>query len=177
MNGVASYAQFLLNLGDICTMFPVMRIPSKTVWSSYFLFICLLILALSQTCLHADPVSLSLREVSIRDALTLIAKQAKVNLIIAKDVSGRVTLDLKDVDPVDAMNVLSKANGYQMEKRGNIYVVSKGKLRWGAGSITFVRLQNSDARNVSGILNSLKGRSGVAATYDASSNSVVLIRE
>ncbi|MFC1744291.1 hypothetical protein ACFL35_09860 [Candidatus Riflebacteria bacterium] len=143
------------------------------------LLILFLLLICSTTCSFAregKKVSLSFRKIPLQDALRLIAKQAGLNLIVARGVRGEVSVDLKDVNSIDALNILARGNGYVFEKRGNVFVCSKRATKKKVSTITVIRLRNSSSENVARILNHFKKQSGVNASFDKRSNSIILVQ-
>ena len=72
-------------------------------------------------------IALDLRDVDVIDALKFLATKADINIIVGKNVAGRVSLFLKDVTTEDAFNIILKANNLAYEKRGNLLYVMTDK--------------------------------------------------
>ena len=67
-----------------------------------------------------NKVSLDIKGMDIIDVLKMMSAKAGMNLIIGKNVTGRVTLFLKDVDVQDAFDIIVLANDLAYEKQGDI---------------------------------------------------------
>ncbi len=68
-----------------------------------------------------EPVSLDLRNIEVADALRFLSQKAGMNLIISKNVSGRVQLLLNNVPIQDILDLLMITNGLAYEKYGEVY--------------------------------------------------------
>ena len=75
----------------------------------------------------ATPVqmSLNLRDANIRDALSSLALEFKVNLILSEAVQGTVTLHIFDATLEEAIADIATAGGYVAEETGNTIHVIK----------------------------------------------------
>lgn len=75
-------------------------------------------------------IALDLRDTDIGDTLKFLAMKGNINIIISKDVTGRVSLYLKDVTLKDALDIILLANNLAYEKRGDIlYVMSEAEYK------------------------------------------------
>ncbi|MBN1870576.1 MAG: hypothetical protein JW847_08385 [Candidatus Omnitrophica bacterium] len=70
-----------------------------------------------------QPITLDLRNMDVNDALTYISLRSGANIVTSKAVSGRVTLQLKDVSVQDVFDITLLTNNLAYEKRGDIYYV------------------------------------------------------
>jgi type IV pilus secretin PilQ/predicted competence protein len=68
-------------------------------------------------------LSLTLDNVPIVAALNMIAKQNDLNLVIAGEVTGNVTVRLQDVDVATALDAVLTANGYNYFLKDNVIIV------------------------------------------------------
>ncbi|MBI5499008.1 MAG: type IV pilus secretin PilQ [Deltaproteobacteria bacterium] len=68
---------------------------------------------------------LDVRELDIRDFLRFLAEAAGVNIVIDNDVTGMVTLRLRDVPWDEALDVVLRANALAMVRRGHVIRVAK----------------------------------------------------
>lgn len=71
----------------------------------------------------AQKITLQFQGVDIMEVLKLLAEQTGFNLVAGKNVSGRVTLFLKDVDPWEALEVILAANELAYERKGKILTI------------------------------------------------------
>lgn len=72
----------------------------------------------------SSSITLELIDADIRDALRLIAKQADVDIVITKGVSGTITLGLKKASLRKALDVIAKVGGLQYTLEDDIVIVS-----------------------------------------------------
>ncbi len=69
-------------------------------------------------------VNLNVTRASIHDVLRLLADVGKMNLVVADEVQGTVTLSLRNVPWTQALDVVLSSHGLGMERRGNILRVA-----------------------------------------------------
>ena len=75
-------------------------------------------------------MALDLRNLDIIDTLKFLAMKGGINIIASKDVTGKVSLFLKDVTIKDALDIILQANNLAYEKRGDIiYVMTEGEYK------------------------------------------------
>jgi type IV pilus assembly protein PilQ len=70
-------------------------------------------------------ISLEFHDIEIRNLLRLIADVSKKNLVVADDVTGRVTVSLRNVPWDQALDLVLKTKGLGKEEMGNIIRVAK----------------------------------------------------
>ena len=70
-------------------------------------------------------ISLVLRDAPLSEAMAMLAKSERVNILLAKDVSGTVNVNLRNVDLEEAIDALAGAAGYAVERRDGAYIVVK----------------------------------------------------
>ncbi|MFA6349336.1 MAG: secretin N-terminal domain-containing protein [Candidatus Omnitrophota bacterium] len=81
--------------------------------------------AANQPVVIANPadknkITLDIKGMDIVDVLKMLASRASLNVVVGKNVVGRVTLFLKDVDVWDAFEIILFSNDLAYEKTGNI---------------------------------------------------------
>lgn len=89
------------------------------------IIIFLLALAGSINAQVDKTISLNAKDTDIRILLTNIAETNGINLVIAGSVTGKVTIGLDDVSPIEAMELILIAGGYGMDEIGNSIIVGK----------------------------------------------------
>jgi type IV pilus assembly protein PilQ len=98
----------------------------------WFLYIqlCVAIFLFAAVCLSADEnavteplLSLSCKDSDIRDVLRGIAMQYGVNVVPDSSVTGTVTIHLQDAPFETGLATLLDMQGYEYEKRGDMYLV------------------------------------------------------
>src|SRR5438309_9682442 len=65
----------------------------------------------------------------IGQVLRLLARQAKINVVVSEAVTGTVTMRLEDVTALQAISVIVKAKGLLMDKIDNVYYIKTGAER------------------------------------------------
>jgi hypothetical protein len=61
------------------------------------------------------------------EALRLLADAGGYQLVTDGELAGNVTLEMRRVDPYDALTVLAEAHGARVERRGRMVLVTKGE--------------------------------------------------
>ncbi len=74
-----------------------------------------------------ELISLDLRDIEVKDALKYIAQKANLNIVPTKDVSGRITLMIKNAAVEDIFEIIIRSNRLAYEKIGSIYNVMTEK--------------------------------------------------
>lgn len=124
---------------------------------------------------------LDIRDMDINDVLKLLAYKTGLNIIAGKNITGRVTIFLKNVEVHDALTTILKANDLAyMQRRGIVQILTSAEYEQITGykfgveiESKTVLLKSAKAFNVMMILNQLKSQSGKVMA-DESSNSVVI---
>ena len=62
----------------------------------------------------------------IGQVLRLLARQARVNMVVSDAVTGTVTMRLEDVTAIQAISIIVKAKGLFMDKIENVYYIKTG---------------------------------------------------
>ena len=71
----------------------------------------------------SQRISLDLKGVDILDVLKLLSQKSGLNFVAGRNVSGRVTIFVKDVDVWNAFELIVSANDLAYERRGEIVTV------------------------------------------------------
>lgn len=72
-------------------------------------------------------MTLNFLQVSIRDVLSALAMKWEINIVMAQEVSGKISVHLYKVTLEEALEAITLAGGFSYHKRGNLYYVSKSK--------------------------------------------------
>lgn len=75
----------------------------------------------------SQPISIDLRNMGIVDTLKFLAQKGDINIIVSKDVEGRVSLFLKDVSIKEVLEIILLSNNLAFEIRGDILYVMTDK--------------------------------------------------
>src|SRR3984893_11164902 len=65
----------------------------------------------------------------VGQVLRLLARQAKVNMVVSDAVTGMVTMRLEDVTALQAISIIVKAKGLFMDKIDNVYYIKTATER------------------------------------------------
>ena len=70
-------------------------------------------------------ITLDFHDIDIRNLLRLIADVSKKNIVVADDVTGKVTVSLRNVPWDQALDIVLRAKGLDKEEAGNVIRVAK----------------------------------------------------
>ncbi|HEY6003907.1 MAG TPA: type IV pilus secretin PilQ [Anaeromyxobacter sp.] len=70
-------------------------------------------------------ITLDFHDIEIRNLLRLIADVSKKNIVVAEDVSGKVTVSLRNVPWDQALDLILKSKGLGKEEMGNVIRIAK----------------------------------------------------
>ena len=65
----------------------------------------------------------------VGQVLRLLARQAKINMVVSEAVAGTVTMRLEDVTAIQAVAIIVKAKGLFMDQIDNVYYIKTGAER------------------------------------------------
>ncbi len=68
-------------------------------------------------------ITLDLRDIEVKDALKFLAEKANLNIVPTSDVSGRVTLMIREAPVTEVFEIVIRSNNLAYEKIGDIYNV------------------------------------------------------
>jgi type II secretory pathway component GspD/PulD (secretin) len=89
----------------------------------------------------AEPLTLALKQVDIRDVMVMLSKQQRLNIFLDEGVDGEVTVNLYDMEPLDAITAIAESVGFAVEqRRGSIYIIDRDDAgKYHTGNLTDVR--------------------------------------
>lgn len=73
---------------------------------------------------RGEKLSLNFQNISVREALNVIADFTNLNIVISDTVTGNLTLRLKDVPWDQALDIILQSRGLDMRKNGNVIQVA-----------------------------------------------------
>ncbi|MBI4336035.1 MAG: hypothetical protein HY589_05210, partial [Candidatus Omnitrophica bacterium] len=138
--------------------------------------------ALTQNPSAANKISLDIKGMEITDVLKMIALRSGKNIVAGKNVRGKVTIYLKDVDIMDALEIVLISNELAYNMKGDIinvmtdreYEALYGEKFQDARELKIMRFKYAKAQEVSKALNQIKTRVGKIVVDEASNTMVVM---
>ena len=129
-----------------------------------------------------SKISLDLKGMDVVDVLKMLATRATMNIVIGKNVSGKVTILLKDVDVKDAFEIVVLANDLACDTKGGIinvmtqrdYELLYGERYQDKKQAKIIQLKYAKAADISKALNQIKTNIG-KVVIDEGSNTLVLV--
>jgi type II secretory pathway component GspD/PulD (secretin) len=127
-------------------------------------------------------ISLDIKGMDIVDVLKMLATRANINIVVGKNVSGRVTLFLKDINVWEALEMVILSNELAYEKNQDVVNVMTQRdyeLQYGVRfqdrkQAKVVKLNYAKAADLAKALGQIKTNVG-KVVIDEASNTVVLI--
>ncbi|MCM8780596.1 MAG: TonB C-terminal domain-containing protein [Candidatus Omnitrophica bacterium] len=131
---------------------------------------------------NKNLISLDIKGMDIVDVLKMLAGRAGINIVIGKNVTGRTTLFLKNVELWDAFEILLLANELAYVKKGDIvnvmtqrdYELIYGDRYQDTKQMKILQLRYAKATDLSRALNQIKTNIG-RIVVDENSNTISLI--
>lgn len=150
-----------------------------------FLFVCNFVFAQEVVISKPDAeskISLDIKGMDVVDVLKMLAMRSGMNIVVGKNVSGRVILFLKDVDINDAFEIILSSNDLAYERQGNIinvmtqrdYELIYGQRYQDKKQAKVIQLKYAKAVDLSRALNQIKTNVG-KVVVDEASNTLAII--
>ncbi|MBU1122209.1 MAG: hypothetical protein KKF54_05910 [Candidatus Omnitrophica bacterium] len=135
----------------------------------------------SQSISSFAKISLDVKGMDIIDVLKILSDEGGFNLSIGGNVSGRVTLFLKDIDVWDALEIVLVSGNLAYEKKGQIiyimterdYELKNGEKYWDKRKVEIFNLKYAQAGRVKELLAQVASNIG-KVIMDAPTNTVVV---
>lgn len=152
------------------------------------LFILLVLSLLSANICFAqqesqkNKISLDIKGMDIVDVLKMLSTRSGMNIVMGKNVTGKVTLFLKNVDLWDAFEIILLANDLAYERKGDIinvmtqrdYELQYGERFQDKKQAKIIHLKFAKATDLSRALSQIKTNLG-RIVVDEGSNTMALI--
>ena len=130
----------------------------------------------------SDKISLDLKGMDVVEVVKMLATKGSLNVVIGPDVKGRVTIFLKSVGVMDALDIVLIANDLAYDKRGEIiYIMTQrtyeaiyGEKYANKKEARTFPLKYAKAADVSKALNQMKTKMG-KVIVDEGSNTIVVV--
>lgn len=129
----------------------------------------------------SQRISLDLKGVDILDVLKLFSQKSGMNFVAGRNVAGRITIFVKDVDVWDAFDLIISANDLAYEKRDKIVTVMMARdyeLLYGQKfqerkENIVQRLRFAKVAQVATVLNQIKSSVGRVVADEATNTLIV----
>ncbi|MBF0485100.1 MAG: energy transducer TonB [Candidatus Omnitrophica bacterium] len=128
-----------------------------------------------------NTITLEIRGLDIVDVLKMLSGRTGMSIVVGKNVTGKVTLFLKDVDPWEAFEIVVLSNDLAYEKTGKIVTVMTqrdyeqlyGERFQDKKEAKIIPLKFAKAQDLSRALNQMKTSVGKVVS-DETSNTLIL---
>jgi len=154
----------------------------KTIIKLFVLFVILSSAAFAAQQDSSDMISLDLKGMDIRDVLKILSQKSGLNIVADNGVKGTVTLYVKDVSVMDALDIVVSTNNLAYEQTGTLvrimndrdYEMMYGKRFNDRTKTEIVKLNYANAQEIGNAASQIKTSIGRVISDDVS-NTVVLI--
>lgn len=120
-------------------------------------------------------VDLDVKNADLRRTLEKIGRQASINIIVSPKVTGKITCLVKQMEARELIFFLARANGLEVETRGNIIIVMAGKSASREKRVEIISLQYANSAEVAKMLQQLRQDKSVTVTQDERTNRLILV--
>lgn len=121
-----------------------------------------------------EKVSFDFKDADLRNVLRIFATKADVNIIAGPDVTGSVTMRLRNVPWEKALGLILDVNGYGFQRDGNIIkVLTSSEMQRQPTQTQVFFLNYAEAKNLEKAISQLLSKDGKVRT-DNRSNTVIV---
>lgn len=110
---------------------------------AYFVRLLLVLLICWVAPLQAAnrTISISVQDMDIHKVMKMLSMEHRLNIFLADGVNGKVSVNLYDMDVVDAIRSISDAAGYAVEQRnGSYFIIERDDVgKYNSSGLTRVR--------------------------------------
>lgn len=135
----------------------------------------------AQMTTASERISLDIKGMDIIDVLKMLSAKTELNLVIDKNVAGRVTVFLKDVMPGDALDVILASNDLVQKKEAGITRIMTGQdyeqlfgtKFYNARELLRIPLKYAKPQDMLLVLNQIKSSVGTIVTDEGTSTLIL----
>jgi len=121
------------------------------------------------------PTSIEYVGAEIADVLRTLARQAGLNIVLAEDVQGKVTISLTDVPYEKAMKLIAESKGFVLTKEDNVLKVqSKAAVAAEPLQEEIITLEYTTAADAEKVVKPFLTQGRGSVTIDTRSNTLVV---
>jgi len=122
----------------------------------------------------ALPLSMEFRDADLKDVIRAVGQAANLNMIVSDSVSGQVSLSLKDVDVLEALESILKTKGLTYVRERNIIrVVSVAEARDDDMETRMFPLGYASGKDVLPVMEKVKSERG-KVSVDPRMNAIIV---
>lgn len=93
-------------------------------------------------------ISMNFKSADVRNVFRILAEAGNVNIVLDKNVSGKITVTLKNVDFNTALKSVLLADNLMMKKSGSVIFITKSKAEIPKTDIEIIKLKYINAEDV-----------------------------
>ncbi|MCP4334716.1 MAG: hypothetical protein GY785_18840 [Gammaproteobacteria bacterium] len=72
---------------------------------------------------YGGKISLSIQDTDIGEVMQLLSREQRINIFVADGIDAQVSVNLYDMETVEAINMIAESSGFVVEKRNNSYFI------------------------------------------------------
>ena len=72
---------------------------------------------------YGGKISLSILDTDIGEVMQLLSREHRINIFVADGIDAQVSINLYDMEIVEAINMIAESSGFVVEKRNNSYFI------------------------------------------------------
>lgn len=72
---------------------------------------------------YGAKISLSILDTDIGEVMQLLSREHRINIFVADGIDAQVSINLYDMEIVEAINMIAESSGFVVEKRNNSYFI------------------------------------------------------
>jgi type IV pilus secretin PilQ/predicted competence protein len=133
-------------------------------------------LPVDQLASNNGTISINVKDIEIGDFFSAIARRRKINIVLGKNVSGTISVNLHNVPLTKALYAISRANEYQCIKKNGIYYILEENEGSGSNSnkkselsstVKSFRVNYAEISGVRKLIEDIVGEDSVAVHQEA----------
>ena len=122
-------------------------------WLRLFCLCLAFSLAVPSLAAAAPTVTMSVVDADVRDVLTGLATIGKVNVVIDDSVTGKISVNFKNIPFESALDTIIRSKGLSMHRTGNVIVfASLEKMEKGFGVVRVFPLKYARADHIKNVI-------------------------
>ena len=112
----------------------------------------------------AEPINIRAVDADVKTLLFTVAKAGNINLVLDGEVSGKVTTNINNLEPIDALYMIASARGFVVEEKNNSVVVTSANNAASLRQMYTFPLQHAELTTIEKALNLALKKSNATST-------------